>query len=311
MPVRRVLFQDLSEDRLEEAAQGYLQASQRRAWRQIRTDMHTSRQRGLKAEFEKQEHSLDVDVKLFFKLFEESTFEGSRAAARKMKNMAKRHTKRNQRFLLFHSLYILIRSKSEMLSWPNSPLLVLLQFVDPSVMFGNEELSGTPLHHLADLADPFDYTTHVNQFILAKQIIERGANVNTVSIPQGITPLHAACFANNVTNLDFVELLLEKGADSNAQDHQGNTPLMFTTPFAPGAAKFLLSWPTTDAYITRRSGESYLDRVRSTVTEFSEKVALPDNPCQIQDQFQIQQWRDIEEMLVERGAAGSGITTLE
>jgi hypothetical protein len=254
----------------------------------------------LKKALEEGKRDLDGDGKRFFKLFEESTFEGSRAAARKMKNMAKRHTKRNQRFLLFHSLYILIRSKSEMLSWPNSPLLVLLQFVDPSVMFGNEELSGTPLHHLADLADPFDYTTHVNQFILAKQIIERGANVNTVSIPQGITPLHAACFANNVTNLDFVELLLEKGADPNAQDLLGCTPMMFTTPHATGAAKSLLNWPTTDANITERSGASFLDRVRLTITTLSDEVAVPDNPEQVQDQFQLQQWREIEVMLEQR-----------
>jgi hypothetical protein len=51
--------------------------------------------------------------------------------------------------------------------------------------------------------------------------------------------------------------------------------------------------------------------VRKTVTTFSDKVALPDNPRLVQDQFQLQQWRDIEEMLVEREAAGTGITTLE
>jgi hypothetical protein len=48
-----------------------------------------------------------------------------------------------------------------------------------------------------------------------------------------------------VTNLDFVELLLKKGADPNSQDHLGGTPLTFTKKFAPGAAKFLLNWPTT------------------------------------------------------------------
>ena len=46
----------------------------------------------------------------------------------------------------------------------------------------------------------------------------------------------------NVTNLDFVELLLETGADPNAQDHLGLTPLMCTIEVAPGAAKFLLNW---------------------------------------------------------------------
>jgi hypothetical protein len=108
----------------------------------------------------------------------------------------------------------------------------------------------------------------------------------------------------NVTNVDFVELLLEAGANPNAQDHWGNTPLTFTTPYAPGAAKFLLNWPTTDVNITTRSGESFLFRVRRTVKYFSDDCVLPDR---VQDQFTIQQWREIKEMLVERGAVDTGI----
>jgi hypothetical protein len=60
------------------------------------------------------------------------------------------------------------------------------------------------------------------------------ANVNAVSIPEGETPLQKACYAGNVTNLDFVEFLLEVGADPNTQDHLGLTPLMFASPLAPG-----------------------------------------------------------------------------
>jgi hypothetical protein len=76
----------------------------------------------------------------------------------------------------------------------------MLQFVDPSVMFGNEELSMTLLHDVADLADPFDYSTYLKQLILAKHLIEHGANVNAVSIPKEETPLHKACAWYNVTN---------------------------------------------------------------------------------------------------------------
>jgi hypothetical protein len=74
---------------------------------------------------------------------------------------------------------------------------------------------------------------------------------------------------------------------------------MYTMPDAPGAAKFLLNWPNTDANITNRSGESFLDRVRSMIDAFSD--------CR----FLLQQWREIEEMLVKMGATGTGITTLE
>jgi hypothetical protein len=255
------------------------------------------------------ENSLDEDMKRFFNLFQESTFEGSRAAARKMKKIAKRQTKHNQKFLFFHSLHFLIRSDSEMLSWPNSPLLVLLQLVDPNVLFGGEDSSLTPLDDVSFLADAFDYSTHEKQLILAKQLIEHGANVNAVSIPDGRTPLHKACFSGNVTNLDFVELLLEAGADPNAQDHLGTTPLVGTIPNAHGAAEFLLSWPTTDVNITMRSGASFLDAVRRAVEYFSDKVARRDNPDRMQYQFQLHQWDMVEWMLEDRGVVDTGITT--
>jgi hypothetical protein len=285
---------------------------------QVRDDTHTSHKIDLKESFERVERSLNDGMQNFFKLFQESTFEGSQAAALEMKKFAKRLNKYHQMVLLFHSLRLLASSDSEMLSWPNSPLLVLLQLVDPNVLSGNEdaplregETRVTPLHHLADLADPFDYSTHENQLILAKQLIEHGANVNAVSSPHCKTPLHMACFASNVTNLDFVELLLEKGANPNTQDHQGMTPLMCTIPGAPGAAKFLLNWPTTDANISIRTEASFLAMIRLFITNFSDNVAPHENPERVQHQFVLQQWRRIEETLVERGAADTGITTLE
>jgi hypothetical protein len=187
-----------------------------------------------------------------------------------------------------------------MLSWPNSPLLVMLQFVDPNVLAADEdealqgETDATPLHHLANLVDPFDYTTHENQLVLAKQLAEHGANVNAVTRPQGGTPLHNACSSCNVTNLDFVQLLLEAGADPNYQDPRGGTPLMCTTPDAPGAARFLLNWPTTDVNITTLSGASFLTLVHMDVKNYFDQIALPKNPNQVQHQFQLQQWREIE-----------------
>jgi hypothetical protein len=275
---------------------------------QLRSDTHTAVPICVKEAFERSERILTEDTKRFFKLFKESTFEGRRVAARKMREITERQTNNQRRVLLFHSLHFLVRfSDSEMLSWPNSPLLVLLQFVNPHMLSGNEDapLRDTPLHHLADLADLADHSdnsTHVNQLILARQLIEYGANVIAASIPHGRTPLHNACLWGNVTNLDFVELLLEKGADPNAQDHStGLTPLMYTTKLASGAAKFLLNWPTTVANITDRSGAStFLTRVRNAVKCFSDQISSPDNPDQIQHQFLLHQWRDIEVMMVER-----------
>jgi hypothetical protein len=270
--------------------------------RQVRCDIHTMRFMQMKDQCQNEENSFNDDVRQFFNLFTESTFKGSRAAAKEMRNIVKPQNKQNQTFLLFHSLYLLIRCDSKMLSWPNSPLLVLLEFLDPNVLSGDEdaplrqrEHKVPLLHFLADLASPSDYSTHQNQLIIAKQLIARGANPNTVSNPKRETPLHKACSAVNVTNLDFVEYLLEVGADPNARDILELTPLMFSGSYAPSAAKFLLNLPSTQVNVTSRSGESFLDIVKSIIKMYS-------NAKKIEDQLLFQQWRGVEEMLLERGA---------
>jgi hypothetical protein len=124
--------------------------------RQLRTEEHTSRSIEMEEAFEKVERSLGPDDKRFFKLFEESTLEESQATAREMRKIAKSRTKYNQKCVLFHCLHVLVRSsKSEMLLSPNSPLLVMLHFVDPSVLSpASEETSFTALHNLSNLLDP-------------------------------------------------------------------------------------------------------------------------------------------------------------
>jgi hypothetical protein len=77
---------------------------------------------------------------------------------------------------------------------------------------------------------------------------------------------------------------------------------MSTTPDAPGAATFLLNWSTTDVNITTGFGVSFLTWVRSIITAISDEVTPPDNSDQVQHEFLLQQWRDIEVMLVERCA---------
>jgi hypothetical protein len=72
---------------------------------------------------------------------------------------------------------------------------------------------------------------------------------------------------------------------------------MCTTLAAPGAIIFLLNWPTTDVNITTRSGVSFLALLRLAITDL---LPLPANPNQVQHQFLLQQWRDIEMMLVEK-----------
>jgi hypothetical protein len=149
-----------------------------------------------------------------------------------------------------------------------------------------------------------DYSAHENQLTLGRQLIEHGADVNTCAYPRGVTPLHLACHAQTTTNLDFIDLLLENGADPNTQDDLGRTPLLCTLRLAPGAATFLLQWPTTDVNITPSSGLSFHGWVRDAVKYFSQPVALTDNPDQVKNQFLLQQWREIEE-IEDAGGKGS------
>ena len=62
--------------------------------------------------------------------------------------------------------------------------------------------------------------------IIAKLLIEKGANVNTKN-NIGFTPLHGACViaSSYGSDFDLVELLIARGADINIQDNYGRTPL--------------------------------------------------------------------------------------
>jgi hypothetical protein len=85
---------------------------------------------------------------------------------------------------------------------------------------------------------------------------------------------------------------------------------MLTITGAPGAAKFLLNWPTTDVNITTRSRASILAIVRFAITEISDKISVPDNPERVHHQFLLQQMREIEEMLVGAGAGAGARDTV-
>jgi hypothetical protein len=116
-----VLFQSLSEKRLEANLHKQIckLLNVGHGDVQVRCHVHTSWSITLKEILKGEQRSLTEDMKRFFKLFEESTFDGSRTAAREMKKIAKRQTKHNQNFLMIHGLLFLVWSDSEMLSWPN------------------------------------------------------------------------------------------------------------------------------------------------------------------------------------------------
>ena len=144
------------------------------------------------------------------------------------------------------------------------------------------------------------HSCYTRQILLTKQLVEGGVLDVNVVMPEGTTALHYAC-SNSVINLELIEFLLQSGADPNAKNHAGNTPLMWTTDWAPGAAKVLIEWPTTDVNILSQAGNSMLAYVGITKQLFSGMT--DENPRRlVEDFFLLQQWLEVEEMLVERGA---------
>ncbi|MCB1116378.1 MAG: ankyrin repeat domain-containing protein [Chlamydiia bacterium] len=66
------------------------------------------------------------------------------------------------------------------------------------------------------------YIAGTNQHEIARMLLEQGANVNSVAQRNNSTPLHLAA---EKTDLDMIDLLISYGADANAKDKEGKTPL--------------------------------------------------------------------------------------
>jgi hypothetical protein len=107
MPSRPVLLQGLSKERLERRrAQENLQVSQRGCSvgdgaMQVQNPEHEGFATKREESFKTTERSFTDNIRQFFKLFTQSTFEGSKAAARKMKKIINRQTNTTRNFCYF------------------------------------------------------------------------------------------------------------------------------------------------------------------------------------------------------------------
>ena len=57
---------------------------------------------------------------------------------------------------------------------------------------------------------------------MTRLLLDKGANVNAKENKDGQTPLHRAATRGHA---NIVEILLARGADTNAKDHRGRTAL--------------------------------------------------------------------------------------
>ncbi|MBY0353603.1 ankyrin repeat domain-containing protein [Candidatus Babeliales bacterium] len=86
-----------------------------------------------------------------------------------------------------------------------------------------------------------------------QELIRAGANVNATN-QQGTTPLHEATPLGNTT---CVELLLAAGANPNAQDAKGKTPLEYAALIGHVTCVQLMAWAPTTTMSTALAALQY------------------------------------------------------
>ena len=67
-----------------------------------------------------------------------------------------------------------------------------------------------------------------NHISCVKEFLRCKANLNIKNLKSGLTPLHIACYNDN---LEMIKILLEGGANINEVDNKGNTPLSFLVKY--------------------------------------------------------------------------------
>jgi hypothetical protein len=132
-------------------------------------------------------------------------------------------------------------------------------------------------------------------------IFHTNVNARAQRVFRKSTPLHNACASKTSTNLDFIQLLLDHGANPNEKDSLG-APLYYTLRNAPAAAKFLLTYSDkTDPDILMNDGQSFLTMVRSGIEGYSACIAaLKPHSEKEKYFFLLKQWEEVEKLLVER-----------
>lgn len=258
------------------------------------------------------------NIQKFYKLF--LSGDSSDATYNKMKKLLMKQPMWQREMIKFQSLSILMQSPKEMALLRTSPLQVALDCgCDPNYLsrprpeFPRDNQGSTALHWLAEMADPNSYESHEIQVILGQQLLDAGANVNaTTEIGLGkVTPLHRACHSAIVTNLSFIRLLLEHGADPNARSvPEGETPLMHTLECSMSAAKLLLSFPSLvdiDVNVRSANGSTFLGGVRSCIPKHAMMMNFARSKSEkMKCELRLKQFQEIEEILVSMGAIDGG-----
>lgn len=85
---------------------------------------------------------------------------------------------------------------------------------------------------------PLDYAAMNGRADVADLLIAFGANIDAKDNLYGETPLHLAIFAYQdvpLFHLEVAQLLIDRGADVNAKDKNGSTPMDYAKHYYPNA----------------------------------------------------------------------------
>lgn len=122
-----------------------------------------------------------------------------------------------------------------------------------------------PNFNVEDGRTPLTRECDEGYFNTSKILLEGGADANMPNSGNGMTPL---MYAANATEeaLQLCELLIQYGADIDAQDDNGMTPLMYSARSRQIGVMKLLIEQGADVTITDEKGKTALDHVRSKKT---------------------------------------------
>jgi ankyrin repeat protein len=155
-------------------------------------------------------------------------------------------------------------------------------------------LNDTPLH----------FAVCKRMFEKAKLLLENGANVNVVTGSWGITPLHSA--ASNGNSAETAQLLIDYGADMEARDGSGATPLVRAANnrnngYAPVAEVLLKNGADVNAFDRKGMtpfhyavGNGHVDVVHILI-EYGANMLIVSNDCRTaEDMIKLLYTRDPE-----------------
>mmetsp|Transcript_27404 Transcript_27404/g.54989 ORF Transcript_27404/g.54989 Transcript_27404/m.54989 type:complete len:569 (-) Transcript_27404:2307-4013(-) len=201
----------------------------------------------------------------------------------KMKKLALTLDQRTKEEFM-HALVVLLHpTKTWLIEKPTSPLLILFQTgVNADALSTDkrthlpDDSSYTCLCQIAQLSSAKSDMYNKNQVILGRQFLEvGGANVNARA-NAGTSfnfPLYNACASRLPTNPEFIQLLLEHGADPNMQTSVGETPLMNCLNYSVGVGIQLLSFEQyhmpINVNLRRYDGHNVLSLVNGSISQIS------------------------------------------